>query len=89
MPPFPKAVEYLYAAWGRMRSRKAAGMAGPAPIEWHDLDAFLRLTGTRLAPWEIRIIERLDDTYLRVMAAEESDLQGIKQQIKDAGKQQE
>lgn len=33
-------------------------------MTWTDIDAFTRRAGVRLAPWEIRIIERLDDLYL-------------------------
>jgi hypothetical protein len=40
-------------------------MHGPAPIEWPDIDAFVRRAGVSLAPWEIELIEQLDDIYLR------------------------
>jgi hypothetical protein len=29
-----------------------------------EIDAFVRLSGMRLAPWEIELIEELDDLYL-------------------------
>ncbi|WP_316214293.1 hypothetical protein [Bradyrhizobium sp. SZCCHNR2032] len=34
-----------------------------APISWGDIEAFQRLSGMRLAPWEIRLIEQLDELY--------------------------
>lgn len=64
MPPFPMALAYLWNAYWRMRRRKGAGMSGHAPIEWPDIDAFVRLGGERLAPWEVEIIEQLDDAFL-------------------------
>jgi hypothetical protein len=48
-----------------LRRRAAVGFAGPQPIGWHEIDAFLRRSGTFLAPWEIEIIERIDDIYLQ------------------------
>lgn len=41
------------------------GFAGAQPFSWPDLDAFLRQTGIRLGPWELDLIERLDDIYLQ------------------------
>lgn len=41
------------------------GFASPDPIEWHDIDAFSRQTGTRLLPWEIETIEAVDDAFLQ------------------------
>lgn len=40
-------------------------MGSPKPIEWPDIEAFVQRTGMRLAPWEIELIERLDDIYLK------------------------
>lgn len=53
----------------RLRRRKAMGFAGFDKIEWPDIDAFLRRSGVRLAPWEIALIEDLDDIFCREMAA--------------------
>lgn len=88
-PPFPQAVEYLWRAWLRLRRRQAPGMAGPSPIGWVDFEAFCRLTGQRFHPWEVSILEALDDTYLKVTASEERDPAAIKQGLKDAGKQRD
>jgi hypothetical protein len=42
----------------------AMGFCGPDPIGWQDIGAFVDLTGTRFAPWEIEILERVDDLFL-------------------------
>jgi hypothetical protein len=42
----------------------SGGFAGPNPIGWPDIDAFVRISGLRLAPWETGILEALDDIYL-------------------------
>lgn len=45
------------------------GFSGPSPISWEGIAAFLDRSGACLAPWEIEIIERIDDIYLRPVAA--------------------
>jgi hypothetical protein len=47
-----------------MRNRKGGNGFAPSPIEWTDIDAFLRRSGLALAPWEIEMIEVVDDLYL-------------------------
>jgi len=36
---------------------------GPSPIGFRDIAAFQDLTGFRFAPWEVEMIERLDDLW--------------------------
>lgn len=64
-PPCPPALAYLWRCYGRIRSRKGASGFGIGPLEWPDIDAFNRLSGARLAPWEVEILEAVDDLYLR------------------------
>ena len=65
VPPFPRVLDYLWRAYIRLRRRAAAGFGGPQPIAWQDIDAFIRRAGLKLAPWEIEMIEALDDIYLQ------------------------
>jgi hypothetical protein len=69
-PPFPPALHYVWKAFFRMRRRKGAGFSGPAPLEWSDFDAFVRRSGLNLSPWEVELLERLDDLYLAALAAQ-------------------
>lgn len=64
-PPLPPALGYLWKSYRRLRRRKGDGF-GRSPIEWPDIDAFLRHSGASLAPWEIEIIEDIDDLFLTV-----------------------
>jgi hypothetical protein len=64
MPAFPRELSYLWRTYLRLRRRMAGGFSGPNPIGWQDIDAFSRRSGTRLTPWEIELIERIDDLFL-------------------------
>lgn len=46
-----------------MRRRKAVGFNGLDPISWSDIAAFNEYA-FRLVPWEVEIIERLDDVWM-------------------------
>lgn len=48
----------------RLRKRTAAGFNGYDPISWLAIDAFLNRAGIMLAPWEIELLEELDDIFL-------------------------
>jgi hypothetical protein len=62
-PPFPSELAYLWKIFGRLSNRRSMGFAA-SPIGWADIDAFCRLSQTKLQPWEIEIIEDLDALYL-------------------------
>jgi hypothetical protein len=64
LPPYPLSLDYLWSIYSRLRRRKGAGQFGPLPIEWPDIEAFCRIGKISLSPWEIEIIETLDDLYL-------------------------
>ena len=58
-----------------MRRRNAGNGFGATPITWADLDAYSRLSGLRLLPWEIEIIELLDDALLASYREQQDDPQ--------------
>lgn len=63
LPPYPLELDYIWSIYSRLRRRKG-GANGPEPIQWPDIDAFRRVTGTHLSQWEIELIEALDNLYL-------------------------
>lgn len=65
LPEFPRELGYLWRVYHRIRRRMAGGFAAPNPIGWQDIDAFVRQTSFRLAPWEIELLETLDDAFLQ------------------------
>ena len=68
MPEFPMSAMYLWRVFHRIRSRKGGAGMGISPLEWPDIEAFSRLSGMRLLPWEVTMIEKMDDLWLRSMA---------------------
>lgn len=42
---------------------EAAGM-GAVPVSWLTIDAWQRVTGVAMTPWEARLIRRLSSDYL-------------------------
>lgn len=75
LPPFPEALRYLWVVFIRIRSRINGNGMVPARITLQDLDAFNRLSAMRLAPWEVEIIEKLDDALLASTREQEDDPQ--------------
>lgn len=69
-------------------------MSGPNPLEWADFQAFVGLARFPLAPWEIDLIERLDDAWLASVAEQQqqsnqstpADSQGFKNVLGDGHK---
>lgn len=59
----PAALDYLWIVFSRLHARRGGTGFSLNPISWTDIDAFLRTSGVRLVPWEIRLIEELDDLF--------------------------
>lgn len=63
--PPPAQLGYLLVWWGELSAARAPGMAGPAPIGYGEIESWSRLTGRRLRPWEVDVLRRVDDAFLR------------------------
>lgn len=59
----PGVLQDLWRIFERLRARKF-NQLGLMAIEWTDLDAFTRLTGIRLSPFEIELVEMLDALWI-------------------------
>lgn len=66
-PEMPAELVYLWNAFLRLSARRTVGFSAN-PISWSEIDAFARYTGTRLTPWEVKILEDLDDLYRAAQA---------------------
>jgi len=72
-PPRPPELDYLWRLFFRLRRRKGSAGMGLSPWEWPDLMAFLSLNRIDLAPWEIGVLEDLDDAFLSARHATPED----------------
>lgn len=61
MPPNP--LPHMIDRLIEIGLSEAAGM-GAVPVSWPTIDAWQRITGVVLAPWEARLIRRLSADYL-------------------------
>jgi hypothetical protein len=75
-PPLPVMAERTWGAFHRLR-RRCPVSEGPSPWTWEALDAFLRLTGIELSPWEIELLEMLDDAWIRVVSDDKFQPEGV------------
>jgi len=73
VPPIPPALLYLWTAFLRLAARRQSTGFGPARLGWAEIDAFNRLSGLRLRPWEIEVIEALDDRWMAAQREERDD----------------
>jgi hypothetical protein len=66
------ALLHVWNAFHRLSARRGSNGFGINPISWPDIDAFVRHSQMPLAPWEIRLIEDVDDLF-RVEQAKSQD----------------
>lgn len=64
LPDFPEELNYLWIDFWRLRRRVASTGFGVTPISWEAIDAYCRKTGRNYVPWEVQVIEALDDVWL-------------------------
>ncbi len=60
----PRAAAYL---WGWFLELNAA-RAGTVPISYRELEAWSRLSGLSLSPWEVKALKALDTNWLDQLA---------------------
>jgi len=63
-PDLPLLLEYIWANFGELTARRGAGMAGPNPLTYQEVQAWARLTQRHPSPDEVRLLMRLDDRML-------------------------
>lgn len=63
-PPFPLTDSYLFMAFQDLNGARTSNGFGPNPISFQDVQAYCVLTGVSLTPWDVRILRRMDQTYL-------------------------
>ena len=67
-PHLPAGCEYLWSDFMDMHSTRQFRDSGPAPISFLDIDAWQRVNGVALQPWQLNAIRRADAEFLRATA---------------------
>lgn len=62
-PPCPTGCEGLWQVFKELHASRTVIM-GPCRITFAELDAYQRVTGTRLKPWEVEALRRADRAYM-------------------------
>lgn len=63
-PACPAGCDELWTIFNELHSCRGSSGFGPQRITYTDLDAFQRVSGTKLQPWEIDAIQRADRAFL-------------------------
>lgn len=62
-PEVPDCASHVLAWFFDLNRRRAPGFSGVSPLQFGDIEAWQRLTGTDATPAEIRMILAIDDAY--------------------------
>lgn len=63
-PALPEGCGELWRMFLTLHARRGSSGFGASRITFADLDAFQRVTGRRLASWEVEAIMRADDEFI-------------------------
>jgi hypothetical protein len=63
-PGLPEGCEELWRIFNELHACRGSNGFGPSRITFLDLDAWQRVTGIRLMPWEVAAIRRADSAFL-------------------------
>lgn len=63
----PSAV-HVWNLFAQVSAARTGSGFGPNPLTYSEIDAFSRLTGWTLDPWEVDAIRALDDAYITAVS---------------------
>lgn len=69
-PPveFPWLMEHVWTAFIELNSARPAGGMGPGGITYEGIQAWMSVTGKRLAGWEVDAVKKLDAAWMQVQS---------------------
>lgn len=67
MPPFPDILEDVWKLFIDLSNTRSQGYSGPLPITYSEIEAWSRITETPITSWEVSVIKRLDNVYIRAL----------------------
>lgn len=60
----PDGLETLWSDFLELHSSRGSNGFGPSRITFTDIDAWQRVNGVKLRPWQVEAIRRADNAYL-------------------------
>lgn len=63
-PPCPQGCEELWSTFLELSACRGNNGFGPTRITYGDIDAFQRVTGVKLKPWELDAVRKADSAFL-------------------------
>lgn len=72
LPPIPPGCQVLWEAFLELNGTRASAGMGPCAITYHDILSWQALMGVTLNPWELRVIQALDQVAIK-SASEQND----------------
>jgi hypothetical protein len=65
-PPAPAGVEYVVEWFAELSTARGSNGFSQSPITYAEIDAWARLTGRSLSPFEVDLLRVMDMQYLKV-----------------------
>lgn len=63
----PDALGHVWGWFTELSHARTAGFSGANPISFLEIEAWSRVTGTKLKPSEVFLLRQLDDVFLNVV----------------------
>ena len=70
-PSLPHGTAHIWNTFCRLDAKRRSNGFGPEPISYSEIEAYLRVTGESLDPWEVKALAELDDQYIEAAAKKE------------------
>ena len=67
-PDIPPELEHLWVWYWQLRTAQPSAGFGPAPLSFGEMDAWGRVTGNRLQPWQVDVLLAMDAAFLEAQA---------------------
>lgn len=72
-PPLPTNIAYLWEYFIQLHNRRINYGFGQSPLSYLEIDAWSRLTKTKLDQWELKAIIEIDNAFIASIAKEKAD----------------
>lgn len=57
----------MWEFFNELQTGRTSNGFGPNPLSFSEIESWARLTGRKVAPWEVRAIKQVDAVYLETL----------------------